>query len=220
MAKKIIISILGCLIGFSVLADINNVKPTEFSYVFHLYYDKAQLYADRDFQFKYDIVAGSYVQPAVGQFPYRGVIINIAGEPATSFKFDVQSGKISVRAPFVADGQKAVFYDSQNQLVLAVPVSDSSFCNDDGICNTDRGEDSLTCPKDCKGGLPAPAATTTPTASGGGSAGVVSGVIYAVVGLGLAGGLWWFFKKRSSSSQLPPLSLPTPPTPPGPKNTV
>ena len=195
------------------------------SYLFHLYYNNGTLVADRDFQFKYDVSSDPYVQPALTvQFPYHGEVVNLAGEVAIRFTFDprqgdnkLTKGKVTVQAPYVADGQRVAFYDFQNNPILTVPVSDSSFCNDDGVCNTDRGEDSTTCPKDCKNTLPAPPAsgTATTTTTSAGSSGVVSGLIFAFVGVALIGGVWWYFKKRGSMNQ----SLPTPPTPPGPQNT-
>ncbi|MFH1230126.1 MAG: hypothetical protein V1709_01375, partial [Planctomycetota bacterium] len=155
-----------------------------------------------------------------------GEIVNIVGEIAGRFEFDPKQGdvnftkgKISVNAPYVADGQKAVFYDNQNQPVLTIPVSDSSFCNDDGICNADRGEDSLNCPKDCKQSLATPLPTST--SSTGGSNGLWSGVLYTLGGLILAGLGWWLFKRHHNSNNmtLPP-TLPTPPAPPNPNNPV
>jgi hypothetical protein len=199
------------------------------SYLFHLYFDNGQLVADRDFQFKYDIETIVYAEPTlVTGFPYRGEIINFVNEIAANFKFDPRNGdakfnkgKISVRAPYVADAQKVVFYDNQNQPVLTIAVSDSSFCNDDGICNADRGEDILSCPRDCKAGTPLPSVIPTST---GGTSGLILGVIYSIVGVVLIVGLWWLFRKRGSGGSLPPppsdLSLPTPPTPPSQNNPV
>ena len=123
---------------------------------------------------------------------------------------------------------KKRFYDNQNQPVLTIPVSDSSFCNDDGICNADRGEDSLSCSKDCKQGLVTPLPTVTPVSSAGGLSGLLSGILYTLAGLVLAGLVWWFFKRRRNSSNMtfPPSfssggqALPTPPAPPNQGNTL
>ena len=54
-----------------------------------------------------------------------------------------------MKAPYIPDGQKAVFYDSQGRVLLTIFVSDSSFCNDDWTCNSEKGEDEKTCPNDC-----------------------------------------------------------------------
>ena len=187
---------------------ITESEDDQYIYSFHLYYDNGQLSTDRDFDVKYSIVAEAFTpETLTTQFPYRGEIINFAGEIAANFQFNPKQGKNSVNATYIADGQKVVFYDSQNQPVLTIPVSDSSFCNDDGICNADRGEDSLSCPKDCKQSLPVPI-VTTPTPSVGGSNGLWSGILYALGGLVLLGLGWWFFKRRGKSDNI---TLPPPP---------
>lgn len=220
--KKIFLIIIITAI-LAVPPSVHAIMPSEGSeYLFHLYFSSTnQLVADRDFKFSYDIISDVFVQPSVGQFPYRGEIINFAGDLAASFKFDVHASKLSAEAPYVADGQKVIFYDNQNQPVLTIPVSDSSFCNDDGICNADRGEDSLTCPKDCSRSLPVPVASAAPPAAVSGSNGVLSAILYLVIGLVLAGLVWWFLKRRDNSRNisLPP-SLPTPAPPPNPNNPV
>lgn len=235
MFKRIFIICVVLLTAFSVGADENEgILPSDFSYMFHLYYDKGQLFADRDFQFKYDIDAVSYDPPAqTTEFPYRGEVINFVGEVAANFIFDPRkgdihftTGKLSVRAPYVADGQKVVFYDAQNQPLLTIPVGESSFCNDDGICNADRGEDSRTCPKDCKQALPS-APAVVPTDEPGDSSILVS-IIYIILGIVAIVLVWWFFKRRDAGTGMvlppsPPISgpaLPTPPSPPSPGNTV
>jgi hypothetical protein len=222
--KKIIITTLAFFLAFSFVAHAGaTASQNNFYYVFHLFQNNSgQLVADRDFKFSYDIIPGIFTQPAVGQFPYRGEIINLGGQVVGQFKFDVHLGKLSIQVPYVADGQRAVFYDNQNQPVLTISVSDSSFCNDDGICNADRGEDYLTCPNDCKAvTLPAPVATV-PTVTATGSGGIVSGIIYAVIGLLLIGLAWWFLKRRRGPTSLTPPSapLPTPPPPPSPNKPL
>jgi len=228
MKRIIVIIILTVVVGIGFHVHADTLTGNSFYYIFHLYYDNGQLSADRDFQFKYDVIPGDFIaDPVNTQFPYRGEIVNLMGEIAGRFVFDPKQGdvnfskgKILVNASYVADGQKAVFYDSQNQPVLTISVSDSSFCNDDGICNADQGEDSLSCPKDCKQGLVTPL-PATPTSSSGESSGLWSGILYTLTGLVLAGLVWWFFKRRRNSNNMtfpPSLSsggqaLPTPPTP-------
>ncbi len=212
------------LVGIApILVRADNANtPQSSEYLFHLYLNTTnQLVTDRSFKFSYDIISDTFVQPPVGQFPYHGEIISFTGASAANFKFDVHQGKVSVYAPYVADAQKVVFYDSQNQAILTVPVSDSSFCNDDGICNADRGEDSLSCPKDCKQSLSAPPSASPVPTTPANSSGLVSGIIYTIIGLVLLGGLWWFFKRgRGPSGPTFPSSLPTPPTPATPNNPV
>ena len=190
---------------------ITQSPEDQYVYQFNLYYDNGQIFPDRDAQFAYEILSEEFIPEIVtSQFPYHGEIVNFAGEVAQRFTFDPKQGdvnflkgKIAVKATYVADGQKAVFYNAENQSVLTVSVSESSFCNDDGICNSDRGEDSLSCPKDCKQTLPAPPAST-PIPAADGSNGLLSGILYTLTGLVLAGLGWWFFKRRRTITSLPP----------------
>ncbi len=203
--KKLILIIL-----FSVLAPLvvfgEGVADKQVSssvYLLHLYFDNGQLFADRDVQFKYDILSETFVPEILAtQFPYKGEVVNLKGEVAATFQFDPRQGnpkflkgKISVKAPYVPDGQKGNFYNGQGNQLLSIFVSESSFCNDDGVCNPDVGEDNKTCPSDCKSSIITPTVSPVPPNSGG-KAGLVLGLTYIIVGIGLAGGLWYFFKKR------------------------
>ncbi|HVZ11310.1 MAG TPA: hypothetical protein VG941_02775 [Candidatus Paceibacterota bacterium] len=214
-----------------VHADVQDgFAPQNFSYLFHLYFSNGQLFADRDFQYKYDILASAYQAPTVTtEFPYRGDILNFSGQVGAHFVFDPRQGdihftegKLSVTAPYVADGDRAVFYDSQNNPLLTISISQSSYCNDDGICNADNGEDSLSCPKDCKQTLPAPPPTQNQQ-SGSNSSGIISGLLYAGAGVVVIIGYWWYRRRAKGAAGSPPdfvmpptMVRPTPPVPPSP----
>ena len=186
----------------------------EFVYLFHLYYDNGQLVADRDVEFKYDVVPELFVPETVNtQFPFRGEIITFNDQVAGTFVFDPRrddpkflKGKISVKAPYFSDGEKAVFYDAQGNQLLTIFVSDSSFCNDDGVCNVDNGEDENTCSADCKGVTPLPPVTDD---TGSGQGGMLMNLVYVLIilGAGLGG---WYGWKRWKSRQEPPV-MPFPP---------
>lgn len=219
-------------------AQTNSIITTEnlatgSQYLFHLYYDNGQLAVDRDFEFKYDVVSELFVPEIINtQFPYKGEVVNLRGEVVETFQFDPKhgdpsfvKGKISVKAPYLADGQKVNFFDAQGNQLLSVFVSDSSFCNDDGVCNADVGEDTATCPNDCKVATPIPTVTTTRPSAGLGIGGMINFLIYIIIGLGVVGGGWyghrrwrgptgsgeWKWWKRR---QEPPTQFPTPPLPP------
>ena len=189
----------------------------EFLYLFHLYYDNGQLVADRDFEFNYDVVPEAFVPETVNaQFPYKGEIINLNGQVAGTFVFDPRrgdpsflKGKISVKAPYVPDGDKAVFYNPQGNQLLTIFVSESSICNDDGVCNVDNGEDQNTCPADCEGITPVPVAS--PGAGWGGQGSMLMNLVYVLIilGAGLGG---WYGWKRWQGRQEPPI-MPFPQNP-------
>lgn len=198
------ITILLAIVYFPVFAD--EAGQNDFVYLFHLYYDNGRLSADRDFEFKYDVIPESYVPEIfTTQFPFKGEVVNFKNEIAAQFLFDPKrnkpdffKGKILVKAPYIADGQKVIFYDSQNKPLLTVFVSESSFCDDDGICNSDRGEDTRTCPNDCRETTPSP---TVPGGAINGQGGMMKIIIYGLIVLGaLTGGWfgwkWWRRKKK------------------------
>lgn len=220
MKKIIAIFLLAFVIGNSTYADIiESGQAFTYTYLFHLYYDNGQLFADRDVEFKYDIIAEEFVPETVNtQFSFRGEIINFNNQVAATFQFDPRrgdpkflKGKISVKAPYVPDGQKAVFYDAQGKSLLTIFVSESSFCNDDGVCNANNGEDTKTCPADCKATTPVPVAS--PDVRGGGQGGMPMTIIYVLIiaGAGLGGWFGWKWRqkrKEPAIPQFPPVELP------------
>ena len=207
----ILISTLSFLLSGPVFAA--PIEPQDFVYLFHFYYDNDQLVADRDAQFKYDVIPETFVPETLNtRFPYKGEIINLKGEVAETFQFDPRrgdpsflKGKISVKAPYVPDGQKVIFYDTQGGTLLSIFVSDSSFCDDNGVCNADTGENKETCPNDCKATV---VVNSPEPSSGGGQSGMVKGIFYLIIGVVIVGGWfgWRWYKKRQRPLPLPQLS--------------
>ena len=198
-----------------VLAEGEGGKEVPISvYLFHLYYDNDQLFADRDVQFKYDIIPEKFVPEILTtQFPFRGEVVNLKGEVVETFQFDPRQGnpkflkgKILVKAPYFPDGQKVNFFDSQGNQLLSIFVSESSFCNDDGVCNPDVGEDAKTCPSDCKTVTLVPTVSAEP--SKGSGRGVIKVLIYLIIGIGIVGGLWYWWIRKKKESVLSMSSLP------------
>ncbi len=227
--KKILFALVfGLLMAGGVSAISDSLGSV---YSFHLFFDTGKLSADRDFQFKYDILAVPYEAPVlVTEFPYTGEVITFAGQVGAQFKFDPRNGdanfergKITVKAPYISDAQRVIFYDPQHNAILTIPVEASSFCNDDGFCNADRGEDYKSCSRDCRAGvLPEPTQTAGPVSRSGGSYPWV-GIIYSIIGVSLLAVLWWLYKKRRSTPPTPPapgFGMPTPPAPPSAGNNV
>jgi len=201
-----------------VLAEGEGDKNVPVSvYLFHLYYDNGQLFADRDVQFKYDVIPELFVPETLDtQFPYKGEVVNLRGEVVETFQFDPRRGNskflkgtLSVKAPYVPDGQKVNFYDGQGNQLLSVFVSDSSFCNDDGVCNSDVGEDAKTCPNDCKTATPVPTVSTEPSTDGW--VGMIKILIYTIIGIGMVVGGWFGWKWWKNKQEPPLTQIPLPP---------
>lgn len=213
MIKKILIlSVSLMILGGFVFAD--TAESQDFVYLFHLYYDNGQLFADRDVQFKYDVLPEIFVPEVLNtQFPHKGEIVNLKGEIAETFQFDPRQGNpkflkgtLLIKAPYVPDGQKAIFYNNQGDALLTIFVSESSFCNDDGVCNSDVGEDTKTCPSDCKASTPVPTTITTEPSVGGLGRGVLKIFIYFIIGLCVLGS-WWYWRRKKQS--IATLEIPT-----------
>lgn len=215
---SVIIIVLLPLISLAQLLDSNAN-----SYIFFLYYDNGQLFADRDYEIKYDVSMDNFIPETITtQFPFRGEVVNLLNKVASSFQFDPKrgnikfvKGKITVKAPYAADGQKVNFYDSQGKQLVSIFVSQSSFCNDDNICNSDTGEDNTSCPNDCKV-LQTPSSVVAPAdetfAGRSGPPGMAAILIYSFIGGGIAfGGYFiynWWKKKKSAGMIIPPSQLP------------
>lgn len=237
--KKILYSAITLIFIMSVFSASALTKPgpdanvDNLSYAFYLYYDNGQLFADRDYEVKYDVVEEAFTSESSGGTGiYRGEIINLKSEIAKTFAFDPQKsnpgftvGKILVKGPYVSDGMKAQFYNDQGELSVSMFVNAASICNDDGSCNSAAGENEKSCPSDCK----RPRATPIPqvpeqTSSLLGDFDWVTISIYAAGGVGVAVGAWfgwkWWKKRKEENFQIPPPSAPPssmsplPPIPP------
>src|SRR3989344_9696960 len=165
--KNIILPILVILalmspISFSRADSLLSEEEFPFVYLFHLYYDSGRLFADKDFEFKYDLIADQFVQPQLDtDTRYKGEVVSVSGNIIGNFKFDppVDRGKISAKGQHFSNASKVNFYNDKDELLLTIQVSESSVCNEDGVCGADTGENSQNCPSDCK---ITPAITITP----------------------------------------------------------
>lgn len=212
----LVVTLFLALFNFVFAEEDRN--PSASSYVFYLYYDNGQLFADRDLEFKYDVIPEEFKPETYStQFPFKGEIINLKNEVAAEFLFNPRRGnpdflesKISVKAPYVPDGQKAVFYDAQGWTLLTIFVSESSFCNDNAVCDFETGEDERTCPNDCRGAI-----LPSPPEPEGGQNDILKAAIYFLIVAGAAlggwfGWKWWQKRKETPLSQFPsvPSKLP------------
>lgn len=203
-------------------ADLNSL-----SYVFYLYYDKGQLFADRDYEVKYGILNEAFSpQSPASEVAYRGEVLNFKGESVKTFLFDPKGGnagftvgKIIVKGPYVSDGLRVQFYDNRGSQSVTIFVSTSALCNDDNLCDAAGGESEKNCINDCKKprGTPTPVVSIEPTAGFFNSFDLNTILIYAVGGAGvlvIAWFGWRWLKKRKEENFLPPPSSPLPPSSP------
>lgn len=193
-----------------VLADDDpgqQFVSNQFIYVFRLYYENNQLIADRTAQFKYDIVAEPYEAASIDTItPYYGEIVNFQGSILGKFQFNpIVKGRLSVKGPYFADASKANFYNDQGQLLFTIDVSGSSFCNNDGVCDSDAGEDMDNCSTDCKL-KPAPSVSVVPVPDSSGRSYMFVGVIVVILIVVLM--IWFIIKKRKAASGMTPPTLP------------
>ncbi|MDP3697243.1 MAG: hypothetical protein Q8R55_04430 [Candidatus Taylorbacteria bacterium] len=221
--------VVGCLVVFSSMfasaltkpgsdADIDNL-----SYVFYLYYDNNQLFVDRDYEIKFDIVNEKFIaEPLLPAGSYKAEIFSFKPELVKTFNFDprkgdagFRTGKVQVRGPYVPDGSRVTLYNPQNNPVLNIFISEGSICNDDGICTSAENENEKTCPADCKQARPSRTVEPLPILDEGPD--LTQILIYVFGGLGVAVGSWFgwrWWKKKRGENFLPPPPSGGPPPPP------
>ena len=217
--------------SFAVVKPAPGSNPDLLSYAFYLYYDNGQILADRDYQIKFDIINESFVPESVPESTdpaslYKAEIINHKYQTAKTFKFDpkkgnlnFRAGKIMINGPYVSDGLRVNFYDSQDNQLLTIFVNAGALCDDNNLCDSVAGEDEKTCPNDCKKARTTPRATVVsePLPSEGGYD-LNTILIYAVSGVGVGVGAWfgwkWWKKRKEGNFPLPPPSTPTAPISP------
>ncbi|OGE94619.1 MAG: hypothetical protein A3B10_00500 [Candidatus Doudnabacteria bacterium RIFCSPLOWO2_01_FULL_44_21] len=234
MYKYLFIPIFAGLlvVSSSVLAVTKPSPDANFdslSYNFYLYYDNGQIFADRDYAVKYDIVSAKFVEASPAANAYKLEISNFKSEVIKTVLFDPKHGdfnfvrgKITVKAPYTTSGMRASFYDNQNRQLVTIFINETALCNDNNSCNSAGGENETTCPSDCgPGKTPRPTVGPTQTLDEGPD--ILTIVLYAVGGLAVAVGAWfgwrWWKNKKEESFSPPPSTggsppLSVPPLPP------
>lgn len=143
-------------------------------FVMGLYYDHGQIYIDKNYQSKYDLINDTFKPQLIGENFYIGEVVNQNNQVLAQFKFDptnntnwiqpdgnpviqikldsnFQEGSIVVEAPYSANATKINFFDKIHKSLASVRVNlqENDICNQDNICESSRGESLTTCPNDC-----------------------------------------------------------------------
>ena len=134
------------------------VDSEYWSYQFHLEYDNGVLQVEKGVDYPYSSIPVEYrpqYDPTNADF--YGVVVNIKNKEDARFGFMaptttvVALGKslLSVWGPMFADADHVSFYTRSNKHLFDISVKDSSFCNDNNICDETIGENGRNCPNDC-----------------------------------------------------------------------
>lgn len=211
--KKILIIL--SLLFIATLARGDVARPAEFYYQLHLYYNNGAIVADRDFQYVYDVIPGYYNQPEIQTvYPYLAEIVSIKGVKLAEVKLDpgVQLagktiGKLTVTLPYFANAKDVNIYDNQRRILISIAVSESSFCNEDKICDSDVGENYNNCVNDCTSSsllAVTPSASPTALPEAGKTSSLLSAILYMLGGLVIVGGYfgWRWYQKRNLNNTI------------------
>lgn len=147
-----VVILAGLMVGssFFLVKAVRAEEQSGFVYLFKLYYDQGQLFADRDFEFKYDLIAENYTPEIIkGQTGYQGEIMAIGGRKEATFQFSVRQGKMTTKAPYFSDAEAVNFYNSEGRKLLTISVRENSVCNNNGVCEEKVGESEDNCSTDC-----------------------------------------------------------------------
>lgn len=217
--------LLGPIFALALTKPAPGADVESLSYVFYLYYDQGQLFADRDYEIKFNVLNEKFTSETPNpQTSYKGEIVNFKSEVVKTFQFDPQrgdprflKGKVSVRGPYAADALKASFYDGQGKQLLSVFVSQASICDNSGLCDSEAGENEQICPNECKKPrITTPQGTRLPPPPVSDEGPDITTILtYVVGGVGVAVVAWfgwkWWRKRREGSFPLPPPSPPPSP---------
>ena len=78
---------------------------------------------------------------------YHADVVSFSGEVLYSVIFQFEDSSLLLVITYFTNGELIKIYDSNNNLVLTVDVSQYAQCNENGIC--DPGEDAGNCAVDC-----------------------------------------------------------------------
>ncbi|OGZ06505.1 MAG: hypothetical protein A2845_00060 [Candidatus Lloydbacteria bacterium RIFCSPHIGHO2_01_FULL_49_22] len=149
-----------CILALTLIAPFSFasafVEDDRSFYIFYLQFKQGVLSQDPDAKFAYDVIPGVY-EATKSSGDFYGEIVSGRKVALSRFWFDKPTTFIpaegrsilEVRAPYFANADHVTFFSTSGKKLFTISLSESSFCNDNGICNKDVGESSLNCPNDC-----------------------------------------------------------------------
>ena len=134
------------------------VDSEYWSYQFHFEYNNGVLQVEKGVDYPYSPIPVKFEpQYDPSQADFYGVIISVKNKENARFGFMTPTttapglGKslLSVWAPSYANADHVGFYTKTGKHLFDISVKNSSFCNDNNICDENVGENGLNCPNDC-----------------------------------------------------------------------
>lgn len=134
------------------------VDSEDWIYVFHLEYKQNTLRVEEGAKDKYSPVPMKFVPEFKSdESDFYGIVFNGKNKEEARFGFMAPTSTVislgksimSVHAPYFANADHVTFYEKGGKSLFTVSVKDSSFCNDNNICDAKSGETYLNCPADC-----------------------------------------------------------------------
>jgi hypothetical protein len=158
--------VLGLCAPLTAVADEGNPRDefgTGFLYEFPLTWENGRVVmADR-----YTITSGNASALVTGSWTL--IILDGARQPIERYLFDPSAmavdGALSLKIPKESRGATAVIVDGAGAQTAEFDLRWSRVCDDDGVCQSDAGEDRKNCPTDCGGYSGAEQSRTAGTAT-------------------------------------------------------
>ncbi|MBI2065041.1 MAG: hypothetical protein HYT62_03260 [Candidatus Yanofskybacteria bacterium] len=155
--KFLVLAIVVAMTGIGV----SRANSNDDIYRIYLYYDHGKLTFDRDVISKV-VIAHGWESFSSGDF--KAEIIDKDGEILHSVKFDprlrgimedvggfvLEQSKTALDLLYFPEGAMLKVYDPSDVLILEYDISYLSTCNQNSVCESFYGEDTSTCPLDCK----------------------------------------------------------------------
>jgi hypothetical protein len=167
MRRILFLLLISIILPLSVRAEgeVNYISPNPLSYNFHLVKSGNSFKIDKKNRFAYDLIVEPYISSTSGSF--RGRVYSHKNNLEQEFLFDAVDGPFGLKGPYYPNADKVVLSDQSGNIMIEIPVSMSSVCNEDGKCNQKAGENLINCESDCSRSSPlyTPMPSASPQAS-------------------------------------------------------